>query len=161
MSGLRTHRLVTLWLLIVTFAMVASHPLELWGKLRLDGPTWLAVQQNLYVAFAPVAALAEPGAALAAGSLALREWRRGWAWQTSATAAALVVAGLVLWALFTAPVNAALNGWTAATLPPDWTAWRSQWEASHAGHALLIGAALAILLLSLVRDGDRPRKDTT
>jgi hypothetical protein len=37
-----------------------AHVMELPGKPRLNGPTWLTVQQNLYVGFGPLAAVAEP-----------------------------------------------------------------------------------------------------
>jgi hypothetical protein len=159
-SDLRAHRRLALALLIVTFVMVASHPLELWGKLRLNGPTWLAVHHNLYVAFGPVAAVTEPGALIALGTLAWRERRRGWRWAPSALAAAAVALGLAVWASFTHPANQALNAWTAATLPADWTSVRNQWEISHAVHAALVAFALTVLLSAVVRGGDTSRKDT-
>jgi len=62
---------------------------------------------------------------------------------------------LLVWAAFTAPVNAALSGWTAATLPADWTAWRDKWEASHAAHAALLALAFALLVRGALRDGKR------
>ena len=46
--------------------------------------------------------------------------------------------------LFNAPVNAALNGWTATSLPGDWPASRLRWET---GHALAATLALAALIL--------------
>ena len=159
MTGLRAHRLLALALTIVTFVMVASHPLELWGKLRLDGPTWLAVHHNLYVAFGPVAAVTEPGALIALATLAWRERQRGWRWMPSALGGAAVALGLVVWGSFTHRANQALNAWTAATLPADWTSVRNQWEISHAVHAALVALALAVLLSSLVRGGDTSRKD--
>lgn len=159
-AALRGHRLLALAALILTFAMLASHPLELWGKLRLDGATWLAVQQNLYVAYGVVAAVSEPGAILALWALAWRERRRGLAWRASAVAAALATLGLAVWVAFTAPVNAALSGWTIDTLPPDWQDWRDQWEASHAVHTVLMGTALATLLATLVPGGSASRKET-
>lgn len=160
MTDLRAHRLLALALTIVTFVMVASHPLELWGKLRLDGPSWLAVHHNLYVAFGPVAALTEPGALGALAALAWRERRRGWRWTPSALAAAAVALGLIVWGSFTHPANQTLNAWTAATLPAGWKAVRNQWETSHAIHAALIAFALAVLLSAVVRGGDTSRKDT-
>ncbi|HJS88173.1 MAG TPA: hypothetical protein VJ779_22200, partial [Acetobacteraceae bacterium] len=56
--------------------------------------------------------------------------------------------GLIEWALVVAPMNARLNGWTAATLPPDWIAVRNRWEAGHAVQAMLF--FLAFLLLEKV-----------
>lgn len=48
--------------------------------------------------------------------------------------------------VFNAPVNAALNGWTAATLPADWAAYRLRWEAGHAVAALLSVVGLAAVV---------------
>jgi hypothetical protein len=42
-------------------------------------------------------------------------------------------------------VNAALDGWTAATLPADWAAWRNRWEIGHAAHAALFLVAFCLL----------------
>jgi hypothetical protein len=148
-TGLRAHRLLALAALILTLVMAGSHPLELWGKLRFDGATWLAVQQNLYVAFGVVAAVSEPGAVMALWLLVWREWRAGLAWRASALAAALTTIALLIWALTVAPVNAVLSGWTIDTLPPDWQDLRDQWEAGHAVHAALLAAALAVLLAAL------------
>ena len=72
-------------------------------------------------------------------------------------AAVCTTAGLVAWSLRVAPMNALLNGWTPATLPPDWTACRDQWELGHAIHAALFGVALVALLSAMVvmRNGER------
>ena len=68
--------------------------------------------------------------------LVFRLWRGRRPGLGPALAAALCVStGLVVWALAVAPVNAALNGWTAATLPADWSAWLDRGEAGHAVHA--------------------------
>lgn len=158
-AALRGHRLLALAGLILTLVMAGSHPLELWGKLRFDGATWLTVQQNLYVAFGVVAAVSEPGAVLALWLLAWRERRAGLGWRASALAAALTTIALVVWAVSVAPVNAALSGWTIDRLPPDWQEWRNQWEAGHAVHAALLAAALAILLAALVPGGSTPPKE--
>ena len=49
--------------------------------------------------------------------------------------------------LFNAPVNEALNGWTAATLPNNWSNYRLQWEIGHA----LAGALAVIAFVALMR----------
>ncbi len=52
-----------------------------------------------------------------------------------------------------APVNAALNdGWTAATLPPDWAAWRLRWEIGHAIRALCLALGFVALAAALLAE---------
>jgi hypothetical protein len=40
--------------------------------------------------------------------------------------------------------------WTANSLPPDWSAWRTQWEYSHAARFTLHFLGFMALLLSLI-----------
>jgi hypothetical protein len=55
--------------------------------------------------------------------------------------------------LFNAPVNEALNGWTAATLPANWSTYRLRWEIGHA-----FAAALAVIaFVALMRQWKRER----
>jgi len=131
-------------LVTLIFGLAFAHVMELPGKLRLDGPTWLIVQQNLYIGFGPLAAVVEPVGVIVAWVLAWKlRRRRGFA--IAVSAALCVSVGLVEWALVVAPMNARLNAWTTATLPPDWTACRDQWEFGHALHAMLFGAAFCLL----------------
>ena len=55
--------------------------------------------------------------------------------------------------LFNAPVNEALDGWTAATLPTNWSTYRLRWEIGHA-----FAAALAVIaFVALMRQWNRER----
>jgi hypothetical protein len=123
-----------------------AHLAELPGKLRLDGPTWLTVQQNLYIGFGRLAAVAEPLGILMAWILVfmLRGYRSSF--RLALLAAACTTVGLVEWALVVSPMNTLLNGWSVASLPPNWTACREQWELGHALHAILFGVAFCALL---------------
>jgi hypothetical protein len=47
-------------------------------------------------------------------------------------------------------VNAKVAGWTASSLPPDWSSYRDQWEAAHAVSAALAGIALLVLVAATV-----------
>jgi len=131
-------------LVTVIFGLAFAHVMELPGKLRLDGPTWLTIQQNLYIGFGPLAAVVEPLGVVLTWLLAWRlRRRRGFA--TAVAAALCVSLGLIEWALIVAPMNTRLNGWTTTTLPADWTACRDQWEFGHLLHAILFGAAFCLL----------------
>ena len=142
-------------LVALIFGLAFAHVVELPGKLRLDGPTWLTVQQNLYVGFGPLAAVAEPFAILATWLLVfmLRGPRPGF--RLALLAAICTTSGLLVWAWVVAPMNTLLNGWTPATLPSDWTACRARWELGHAVHAALFGLAfLALLAVAAVTRDD-------
>ncbi|MGE0417465.1 MAG: hypothetical protein AB7O80_11705 [Acetobacteraceae bacterium] len=117
----------------------AAHLLEMPNKLMLDGPLWLAVQHHLYRGWGPLFGGPVEILALVLSLYALvrgQDDRR-----LTLRATACYAAMLAVFFLFNAPANAALNGWTAATLPVDWTWWRLRWEI---GHALaFLAAAMA------------------
>jgi hypothetical protein len=129
-----------------------AHVAELPGKLRLDGPTWLTVQQNLYIGFGPLAAIAEPLGILMSWILVFMLRGHRSSFRLALLAAACTTVGLVEWALVVSPMNTLLNGWRVATLPQDWAACRDQWELGHALHAVLFGVAFCALLAMNGRD---------
>jgi L-cystine uptake protein TcyP (sodium:dicarboxylate symporter family) len=131
------------------FGLALAHVVELPGKLRLDGPTWLTVQQNLYVGFGPLAAVVEPLGILFTWVLACMLRKNRAVFRLLLLAALCTTAGLGEWVSVVSPMNTLLNGWTAATLPPDWTACRNQWEFGHAVHAILFGVAFCALLAAM------------
>jgi hypothetical protein len=113
------------------------------SKLTLDGSLWLAVQQHLYRGWGAVS-LASTGVVLAV------TWRTG-ARRTYVLAVVCYAAMIAVFFLFNAPVNEALNGWSAATLPADWSTYRLRWEIGHA-----VSAALAVIaFVALVRQWKR------
>lgn len=139
-----------LLLAALVFGLSFAHVMELPGKLQLTGPVWLAVQQHLYNSFGPFASVAEPLAILLAWVLTVRLWRQGAAGWLALLAALCSAAALLLWFAVVSPMNTRLNGWTAATLPPDWTACRNQWEMGHVGHAVLFGIAFCALAAAML-----------
>jgi hypothetical protein len=139
-------RFLALLTVTLVFAMAFAHVMELPGKLRLDGPAWLLVQHNLYVAFGPAGAVLEPLAIMLAWLLAGLSRKSGRPYGLSLLAALCVTLGLLEWTVVVRPLNMLLNGWTAATLPSDWTACRNRWELGHAIHAGLFAIAFCALL---------------
>jgi hypothetical protein len=137
-------RLRWLALLVAFLACLApiAHVLEMPNKLRLDGPLWLAVQQHLYAGWGPIiGAPTELGGLVI--SLVLLAISRGRVRLLFGLAAAAYVGMLLCFFLLNAPVNAAMDGWTPATLPPDWTGYRWRWEIGHALAALFALLGLA------------------
>jgi uncharacterized membrane protein YhaH (DUF805 family) len=57
--------------------------------------------------------------------------------------------------VFNQPVNKAVDGWTPATLPPDWSDYRLRWETGHALAALLSVLAFVTLLRQYIRNTTR------
>jgi len=126
-------RLRWLALLVAFLACLApaAHVLEMPNKLRLDGPLWLAVQQHLYAGWGPfIGAPTELGGLII--SLVLVAASRGGERLLFGLAASAYVGILLSFFLLNAPVNAAVDGWTPATLPADWAGYRWRWEIGHA-----------------------------
>lgn len=145
-------RLLALVIAVAALLAPAAHVLEMPNKLKLDGPLWLAVQQSLYRGWGPFI-----GAPTEIGGLALslvcfffagaRRARALWA-----AAAACYLVMLLAFFLFNAPVNAAIDSWTAATLPADWANWRAKWETGHA--IAFVFAAGALMFVHGARNSE-------
>ena len=149
MAALRALNLILAF--IATTAPLA-HVLELPSKLTLDGPLWLAVQQHLYRGWGAVFGPVEIVALALTGVLLAVTWPTG-ARRTYFLAFACYAAMIAVFFLFNAPVNEALNGWTAATLPTNWSTYRLRWEIGHA-----FAAALAVIaFVALMRQWKRER----
>ncbi len=156
--SLKVVRYLSLLLVALTLGMTFAHVMEIPGKLRLDGATWLTVQHNLYVAFGVVGAVIEVLAIVLTWLLVLIvRQRRPAVWWTLA-AAVCVSAGLADWFLLVAPMNAALSVWTPETLPADWTRYRNQWETGHAIHAGFFALGFSALVLALL--AETPGRET-
>ena len=85
-------------------------------------------------------------------AIATRAHRTALVW--ASTAFALMVASVAIFFLWTEPANVATEYWTVA--PPNWEAWRTQWEYAHAGAAVVtLLAFLAVVLSVLSYPGPR------
>jgi hypothetical protein len=149
MMGLRWANLI---LAIVAVLPPLAHLLELPNKLALDRPLWLAMQQHLYRGWGPfLGGPTEIGALATTLLLLVRRRRHGRTRRLSILAAAAYAGMLAVFFIFNDPVNAALNAWSPATLPPNWAHYRLQWETGHALAALfsLIGL-LAVIRCCLI-----------
>jgi hypothetical protein len=146
-------------LILAVLAVLApvAHVLELPNKLALDGPLWLSVQQHLYRGWGPLlGGPAEIGALASSVAVLALERRATGRWWV--LVACLAYAGmLAVFFAFDAPVNAALSGWTPASLPADWPRYRLRWECGHVAAAALSLVGLAALIRA--RAG-RPSRET-
>jgi hypothetical protein len=138
MEGMDFFRGLALAFAVSAILAPVAHVLEMPNKLQLDGPLWLAVQQNLYRGWGPFI-----GAPTELGALALSViacWRYGkdrGARRLWLSAAGAYAGMLILFFVFNAPVNAAVTGWRSDTLPADWRWFRAKWEIGHCLAAIL------------------------
>jgi hypothetical protein len=139
------------WMNLV-FAIVAAlpplaHVLELPNKLALNGAIWLAVQQQLYRGWGPViGGPAEIGALATSVVLLVARRRNAKTLWLTLIAAFSYAAMIATFFMLNAPVNEAVRGWTLASLPSDWPAYRLRWELGHSIAAVLSVVGLAALL---------------
>jgi hypothetical protein len=147
---LRTWRLLTIMLAVLSTSAAVAHLLEMPAKLRM-GDEWLVLLQTLYPpAFGRVAGVAEIGAVVTAIVLVVLVRRRPCAlpW-TIVGALALVATHAAFW-IWVQPVNARLMPLTPETLPANWSQLRDQWEFTHAVRAILQMLALGALVWSIL-----------
>jgi hypothetical protein len=155
---LRTLANINLVIAFIATTGPIAHVLELLPKLALDGPLWLGIQQHLYrgwgAVFGPVEILA-----LLSSLLLMMQFRDHPARLRVYLIASLCYAlMLICFFVFNNPVNQALNGWTAATMPADWMRYRTQWEIGHALAALLSVIAFIVLIRARLRDHFPPNE---
>jgi hypothetical protein len=136
----------------LVFAIVAAlpplaHVLELPNKLALNGAIWLVVQQQLYRGWGPViGGPAEIGALVTSVVLLVARRRNAKTLWLTVIAALSYGAMIATFFMLNAPVNEAVRGWTPASLPSDWPAYRLRWELGHSIAAVLSAVGLAALL---------------
>ncbi len=148
-------RLIVLIIAFLTMIAPLAHVLEMPAKFMLDGPVWLTIQQNLYrgwgIVFGPIEGLA------LICSIILFTMTKGDRLDRSGylIAAVCYAAMIGYFFLFNDFVNNALNSWTAATMPANWTEYRLKWETGHGLAALFSLVAFVALLHAHIRDAPR------
>ena len=121
----------------------AAHVFEMINKFQLDGPLWLAVQQNLYRGWGPfIGAPTEICGLLINALLFFRRPDGARAQRLWGVAACSYLGMIIVFFVFNSPVNAAVSTWTAGTLPSDWQDFRLKWQMGHGLAAILAFVAL-------------------
>ena len=153
---------LALLLVAVTMGLSLAHALEFPGKLRLDEPTYRAVQAIYYPGFTIGGLVGEFGGMLVlAVLLFLVPAGAGRFW--TAAALGLLLAGHAVYWIVTHPVNSAwlkqteLTGASRlffglfAAPDADWRHMRNVWEWSHVARACLAMLALLSMTLAVMR----------
>ncbi|MBN1239517.1 MAG: DUF1772 domain-containing protein [Gammaproteobacteria bacterium] len=154
---------VALVLVAVTMGLSLAHALEFPGKLRLDEPTYRAVQAVYYPGFTIGGLVGEFGSMLVLATLLflvpIGSERFWW----TAAAFCLLLAGHAVYWIVTHPVN---NAWLKGTRlagvgrvffglfaapDADWRHMRKVWEWSHVARACLATLGFIALALAAVR----------
>lgn len=154
---------IALLLVAVTMGLSLAHALEFPGKLRLDEPTYRAVQAIYYPGFTTGGLVGEFGGMLALAALIiLTPTSTERFWWTVAALAFLLIGHATYWAV-THPVNAAwlkdtdLAGMSRmffglfSAPDADWKHMRNVWEYSHVARAGLHMLGFLSMTLALIR----------
>ncbi|UYG04412.1 hypothetical protein OCT51_03370 [Halomonas sp. LR3S48] len=158
-----TLSLATLLLVAVTMGLSLAHALEFPGKLRLDEPTYRAVQAIYYPGFTIGGLIGEFGGMLALiVLLILTPTNAERFWWIAAALGFLLLGHAVYW-IVTHPVNAAWLKNTSLTgasqmffglfssPDADWQHMRNLWEYSHVARAILHMLGFISMALALIR----------
>ncbi|WP_104204657.1 DUF1772 domain-containing protein [Billgrantia saliphila] len=158
-----TLSLTALLLVAVTMGLSLAHALEFPGKLRLDEPTYRAVQAIYYPGFTIGGLIGEIGGMLALiALLILTPTNAERFWWIAAALGFLLVGHAVYWVV-THPVNAAWLKETSLTgvsetffgflsaPDADWRHMRNLWEYSHVARATLHMLGFLSMALALIR----------
>lgn len=148
----RINRWISLLGTAVTLGALMAHVLELPNKFELDGPLWLAVQQNLYRGWGAFVGPFEVTAIVSTWLLLYLVRENRTVFSLTLLASFLLSAALVVFFVLNAPVNATFAGWTPVTVPPDWPSYRLRWEAGHAASFVFVLIAFVALLRALFLD---------
>lgn len=156
-------QVVTVMIVMVPAALSGAHALELPGKMRLDEPTYRAVQRIYYPGFT-IGGAAEPLAVVATGLLLfLTPAGTGAFWLVLFAFLAMLAMVAIYW-LAVHPVNkhwmegqpvsasaaAFFDKATGTGRQPGFEELRNRWEYAHVARAVLTGAGLLALVISLV-----------
>ena len=136
--------------LLTGLAVIApgAHLFELFRKMRLAEDQYYVVQQ-IYLGWWLVGLLL-PAALIANIVLAVTADGSTARW-FAIVAAGLVATNLLVFVIWTQPVNTATDNWMMRV--SDWDVLRRQWEYSHAANAGITFAAFCAITLAALRAG--------
>lgn len=149
--ALKVMRSIDLLLVALTLGMTFCHALEIYGKLKLSGAEWLAVQQHLYAAFGAVGGAIEVLAVLFTWIVLAMVWPRGSAKAFTLIAAICGTVALIIWLTTVSPMNTVFMRWVAATLRRLDSLSRSMGN-SHAISASLYAVTFSALVISILAE---------
>ena len=139
-------RLASVLLVAIAMAAGFAHVFELPHKIGMTAEEYLTVQQ-IYRGWS-LLGIAIIGALVTLTIVAVRLRHHREPFVLTLAAAGCMALSLVVFFVFTFPVNQATQNWTM--LPADWQELRRRWEYSHAINAGLYFIALVLVTMSLL-----------
>jgi hypothetical protein len=146
MTWLNTFRFLSLLFTALALGAGLAHLFELSSKMKLSAKDYLTVQQ-IYRGWSLLGIVAVISL-LSTLAVAIMVPKQEGELFFVLSALICIIGTLVIFGLFTYPVNQETKNWTV--LPDNWLALRSKWEFSHAAGALLNLTALILLILSVL-----------
>jgi len=148
--ALKTVQFLALVLTALLLVPSGAHLFELWNKIGLAAEQYFIVQ-NIYRGW-NLFGIVLIGALIADLALAIMLRGRGRAFVLALLGFLCVAMSLVIFFVWTYPVNVTTNFWT--TMPANWEELRRQWEYSHAANALVSFAGFCLVALSVLATRD-------
>ena len=146
----KSWRFITILLVSLTMAMSVFHLLQLPARINVESSLWITLQA-FDLPFSPlIGIILEVCAWIATVVLAFLVRQRRPAYRWTLIAMMAMGAAQVAWWLLIFPANQAIETWTPATMPIDWTRIRDQWEYTHVVRAVLHILSLSALVISLL-----------
>lgn len=146
---LRVIRFVSVLCMGLALSPALAHLLELPNKIHLSAEDYLTVQQ-IYKGWSYLG-IVEFLTLVSISILAFMIRREPKIFFMVVQSLFTFIAALIIFFVFTYPVNTATDNWTK--LPDNWERLRNRWEYSHATRAGLILFSFIVLLLSNRSDG--------
>lgn len=158
-------QIFTVMMVALSAALSLAHALELPGKMRLDEPTYRAVQRIYYPGFTLGGFGDVLGLAAAAALVLLTPMGSAAFWLTVVALVGMLATNIVYW-VAVHPVNkhwmkgeplsasaaAFFGAGRGQASAAEWTALRDRWEYAHVARAVLASVSLLALVISLNSD---------
>jgi hypothetical protein len=145
-------RFISLFLTALSAGVVLSHVMSRAGKLTLSGPLFITVQNIFYRGWGKKVGDIELGAFLASLEVTYLARGRSPAFALCLACSLCLLGMLLVWAVFTNPLNVRVRASVPATVPPDWTSLRDRWHRFHAVRAILAITGLSALISAVLLD---------
>jgi len=143
---LNIFRFTSLLFTALALAPGLAHLLEMANKMKLSSNDYLTVQQ-IYRGWSLLGIVAV-GSLLSTFILAIIAYKHEKEFALPLLALVCIIGTLVIFRIFTYPVNQQTKNWTV--LPINWIFLRNRWEFSHATSSILNLIALILLILSVL-----------
>jgi hypothetical protein len=155
-------QIFTVMMVALSAALSLAHALELPGKMRLDEPTYRAVQRIYYPGFTIGGFGDILGLVATAAVVLLTPMGSAAFWLTLVAFLGMLATNLVYWVAVhpvnkhwmkgepvSAPAATFFGAGRGQTSAADWTTLRDRWEYAHVARAVLATASLLALVISL------------